>query len=291
MKNKLILSIISAIFMVVGISGQDQDSQQTKSHKCEQDPCEHGPKFAPQRGDFTAQMLFGRGAFATTNLNYVPGSYVSSILNNNGGSINGAAPYVGDVSSNYNDVSNMAGAEFRYYTGNKFAIKISGGAILRNTPYKVNIPAVLATDGSTVLIPGYEAVDATEEAEVQLSLGGEFLLKTKNERLFPYVGFALPFDYARKSIFTPASIDSSGGVTIVDTGARHYEVTAFSVQAIAGVDYYIAKDLFFGFEIKPMSYTYASSIKSAAPELRNLEAENSTVSFFAQYSFKLGFKF
>jgi hypothetical protein len=284
MKNKIILGILLAAFTVVGMSAQDKDSQLTKAqqHECDE-LCDHSPKFAPQRGDFTAQMLFGRGAFANNGYYYVPSSNTSNI--------SGAAPYVDDVSSNYNNVGNMAGAEFRYYTSDKFAIKFSGGAILRNTPYQVNVPGVPDLINGGWLIPGYSVVDSSEEAELQISLGGEFLLKTKNERLFPYVGFALPMDYARLSLFTPPTIDPSGNVTISDSGARHYEVTAFTVQAIAGVDYYIAKDLFFGFEIKPASYTYASSIKSSAPELRNLEVENSTVSFFAQYYFKLGFKF
>ena len=283
MKNNIILGFLLAIFTVVGVNAQDKDSQQTKDYTCKQDTCTHAPKFAPQRGDFTAQMLFGRGAYLNNGLGYVPPSGTSSI--------NGYAPYVNDVSSNDNNVSNMAGAEFRYYVSNKFAIRFSGGAILRNSPYQVNIPAVIEPTTGDVLIPGYQHTDATEEAELQFSLGGEFLLKTKNERLFPYVGFALPFDYARRSVFTPATIDASGNVSLPDTGARHYEITAFSVQAVAGVDYYIAKDLFFGFDIKPISYTYAYNVKSAAPELRNLDAENSTVSFFAQYSLKVGFKF
>ena len=287
MKNKIIFSILLAVFTVVGMSAQDKDSQQTEAqkHRCDE-LCDHSPKFAPQRGDFTAQMLFGRGFFATDNFNLafaVPTSGTNTVT--------GTIPYVGDIDSNWNDVSNMAGAEFRYYTSDKFAIKFSGGAILRNTPYQVNVPGVPDLINGGMLIPAYSVVEATEEAELQFSLGGEFLLKTKNERLFPYVGFALPFDYARKSVFLPPTIDESGNVDTGDTGDRHYEVTAYSVQAIAGVDYYIAKDLFFGFEIKPMSYTYALSIKSPAPELRNLEVENSTVSFFAQYSFKLGFKF
>jgi hypothetical protein len=287
MKNNIILAFLLTIFTVVGMSAQDKDSQPAKDghHSCSA-LCDHAPKFAPQRGDFTAQMLFGRGAFMNDGLYLVP--------NSNASTISGAAPYVSDVSANDNNVSNMTGAEFRYYLSDKFAVKFSGGAILRNTPYQVNIPTVYDASGSTVLIPGYSAVDATEEAELQVSIGGEFLLKTKNERLFRYVGFALPFDYARRSVFTPPSIEfnsNGNSVSIPDTGARHYEVTAYSVQAIAGADYYIAKGLFFGFEIKPVSYTYASSIKSAAPELRNLEAENSTVSLFAQYSFKLGFKF
>ena len=288
MKKNIILGFFLTIFTVVGMKAQDNYSQPTKAkHECKDASC-CGSEFAPKRGDFTAQMLFGRGAFINSGLkNYVPSSGT--------GSISGYAPVVNDVNSNDNNVSNMAGAEFRYYASNKFAIRFSGGAILRNSPYQVNIPTVYDTDGSTVLIPGYQHTDATEEAELQFSIGGEFLLKTKNDRLFPYVGFALPFDYARRSVFTPAEItyDSNGniGVSVPDTGARHYEITAFSVQAVAGVDYYIAKDLFFGFDIKPLSYTYAYNVKSAAPELRNLDAENSTVSFFAQYSLKVGFKF
>ena len=144
---------------------------------------------------------------------------------------------------------------------------------------------------SNNVIPAYGEVDATEEVEMNLSIGAEFLFKTKNERLFPYLGFNLPFDYARRSVFTPQTIDEEGNVTIHDTGARHIEITALSFQAVAGADYYIAKDLFFGFEVKPVSFTYAYSINSPAPELNNLEAENSTVSFFAQFNFKLGFKF
>lgn len=292
MKKNIILGFVLAIFTVVGINAQDKDSQKT-DHVCTTTCCvDQGPKFAPQKGDFTAQMLFGRGAFANYGVYMVPSSYTSSIVTTTtGGTISGQEPYIQDVSANDNDVSNMIGAEFRYYTSNKFAIKASAGAIIRNTPYAVNIPAVVNSATNAVIIPGYSAVDATEEAEMQITIGGEFLLKTKNERLFPYVGFALPFDYARKSIFTPASISETGSVTVIDTGARHYEVYAFSAQAVAGVDYYIAKDIFFGFEIKPVSYTYAASIKSAAPELRNLEIENSTVSLFANFNAKVGFKF
>ena len=277
MKKNIILGFVLTIFTIVSINAQDKDSKQNCN------TCEDVVKYAPEKGDFTAQMLFGRGAFLNSPNVYVPSS--------NSTGISGEGPYVNDINSNDNDISNMIGAEFRYYATDKFAIKLSGGAILRNTPYVVNIPGVRNSDNSDWIIPPYASVDATEEAEVNVSIGGEFLFETKNNRLFPYVGFALPFDYARRSVFVPTQIDESGNVTIVDNGARHVEITAFGVQAIAGVDYYLAKDVFFGFEIKPLSYTYALSVKSPAPELHNLKAENSTVSLFAQFSFKLGFKF
>ncbi|WP_456378741.1 BT1926 family outer membrane beta-barrel protein [Lutibacter sp.] len=279
MKKNIILGILLALFTVVSISAQNKDSNQN----CKTDSCDVVVKYAPEKGDFTAQMLFGRGAFLNSLNLSVPSSGTDPV--------SGAAPYVNDVSSNDNAVSNMIGAEFRYYATDRFAIKVSGGAILRNTPYVINTPGVPDTVNGGWILPPYNAVEATEEAEVNFSLGAEFLFNTKNDRLFPYVGFALPFDYARRSVFTPPYIDEAGNVILPDTGTRHVEITAFGVQAIAGVDYYIAKDLFFGFEIKPVSYTYAYSIKSPAPGLRDLAADNGTLSFFARFNFKIGFKF
>ncbi|UMB53160.1 hypothetical protein MKD41_12545 [Lutibacter sp. A64] len=289
MKNKIILSILLATFTVVGMSAQDKDSHK-KGDKKECKECNDTPRFAPQKGDFTAQMLFGQGNFANYTL-YVPSSSASNPSSSSASTIYSSPLYVGEVSANDNSITNMTGAEFRYYVSNKIALKASGALILRNTPYQVNTPGVFDTANNVWIIPEYGSVDATEQTQAQFSIGAEFLLKTKNERLFPYVGVNLPFDYARGSVFTPAHIDALGNVTIPDTGSRHYEVVAYSAQAIAGVDYYIAKGLFLGFEIKPISYTYATSVKSPAPELSNLEVENSTFSMFAQYNFKVGFKF
>ena len=288
MKNKIILSILLATFTVVGMSAQDKDSHK-KGDKQECKECKDAPRFAPKKGDFTAQMLFGQGNFANYSL-YVPSSSNSNPTT--GSSTVYSSPlYVNEVSANSNSITNMTGAEFRYYTSDKIALKVSGGLILRNTPYQVNTPGVYDTTNNVWIVPEYESVDATEQTRAQFSIGAEFLLKTKNERLFPYVGVNLPFDYARGSVFTPAHIAADGTVSIPDTGSRHYEVVAYSAQAIAGVDYYVAKGLFIGFEIKPLSYTYATSVKSPAPELSNLEVENSTFSMFAQYNFKVGFKF
>lgn len=274
MKKYLILCFI-LVGALTGVTAQDKDSSQD----CEGAPCEH--VYAPQKGDFTAAMLFGRGAYLNGGL-VVPSSYDD---------VSGEAPYDNTVSTNENSITNMVGVEGRYYTSNKFAITLSGGAILRNTPAKLAIPEVTDVNGNQ-LIPGYEAVVADERIDVNVSVGGQWLFNTKNDRLFPYVGFALPFDYARRSLYDPTvTVDGSGNVNITDLGARHVDITAFGVQAVAGVDYFIAKDVFLGFDVKPVSYSYAMSVKTPGPGLYNLESETNTVSFFAQFSFKLGFKF
>lgn len=270
MKKYLILCFILT-FALTSVNAQDKDS---KNHDCEN--CDQSAKFAPKKGDFTAAMVFGRGAYLNGGLT-VPSSNI----------VSGETAYDNTVNANNNSITNMVGAEGRYYVGNKFALTLSGGAILRNNPGVLPIPGVPNTN-----VPTYAGVDASENVSVNLTVGAQWMFTTKNERLFPYLGFALPFDYARQSLFTEVIIDDNNNITLPALlGTRQADISAFGVQAVAGVDYYIAKDLFFGFDIKPVSYTYIASVKTPGSGLLNLETENNTVSFFAQYSFKLGFKF
>lgn len=270
MKKYLILCFIIA-FTLTSVNAQDKDS----NHKCED--CDQGAKFAPKKGDFTVAMVFGRGAYINGGGLTVPSSNI----------VGGESAYDNTVNANNNSITNMVGAEGRYYIGNKFALTLSGGAILRNTPGVLPIPGVPNTN-----VPTYAGVDASENVSVNATVGGQWMFPTKNERLIPYLGFALPFDYARQSLFTEVIIDDNNNITTPALlGTRQADVTAFGVQAVAGVDYYIAKDFFFGFDIKPVSYTYITSVKAPGSGLMNLESENNTVSFFAQFSAKIGFKF
>lgn len=259
MKKYLILCFIFVFALTA--NAQDKDSD----HTCKDGAC-CASEFAPKKGDFTAAMVFGRGAYLNGGLS-VPSSNAN---------VPGDGPYANDISANDNRITNMVGAEFKYYTSSKFAITARGGAILRYTPEQLGIPAV----GS---IPGYDAVVARENAAISFELGGQWILKTKNDRLFPYIGFGLPFDYARASEFDPTPL--------VDEGPRHAEITSYGVQAVAGVDYYVLKDVFLGFDINPISYAYSVSKKSPGSGLMDLKADTDTVSFFAQFSFKVGFKF
>ena len=268
MKKYLILCFI--LTFALSVNAQDKDS----NHDCE--GCDQSAKFAPKKGDFTAAMVFGRGAYLNGGLT-VPSSNI----------VSGETAYDNTVNANNNSITNMVGAEGRYYIGNKFALTLSGGAILGNNPGVLPIPGVPNTN-----VPTYAGVDASENVSVNATIGAQWMFKTKNERLIPYLGFALPFDYARQSLFTEVIIDDNNTITTPALlGTRQADISAFGVQAVAGVDYYIAKDLFFGFDIKPVSYTYIASVKSPGSGLLKLESENNTVSFFAQYSFKLGFKF
>lgn len=245
--------------------------------------------FGPAKGDFSGAVLFGRGNFLTTGLDVplAPGT-------NTGWYVSGSAPYQNSVEAGYADVSNMAGVEGRYFLTNRFALKLSGGAIIRSTPPRDNMPAVILYNSpNATWIPYYYAVQKDERVDLNLNLGVDYIFpSTRFERVFPYVGANIPFMYGRRTLYDPTiTTDVYGNPVVTDIGMRHAEVVGFGLQAVAGVDYYISKGLYFGFEFKPVSYVYAFNSKIPAPGLEALKADTHTWSFFSQIYCKLGFNF
>jgi len=250
---------------------------------------EETASFGPAQGDFSGAVLFGRGSFLVTGLDVTPAPY-----NNTSWTVPGTSPYLNAVEAGYNDVSNMLGIEGKYYFSNKFALKISGGAIYRGTPPRDNMPGVIDPNSpNAAWIPYYNAVIQDERVDANFNLGADFIFPSKKyDRVFPYVGVNIPFMYGRRSQFDPTIVtNSDGSFYIADVGVRHTEIIGLGLQATAGIDYYLAKGFFIGFEFKPISYVYAYNRKIPAPGLEVLEADTHTWSFFSQIYFKLGFNF
>jgi opacity protein-like surface antigen len=255
---------------------------------CAQDDAE---SFGPAAGDFSGAVLFGTGSFLDAWPNLV---IPSAPYNNSSWSVSGYAPYQSTVEANYNYISNMVGVEGRFFVTNRIALKMSGGAIYRGTPPRDNLPGVIDPNSpNAAWIPYYEAVQQDESVDFNFNLGGDFIFPSKKfERIFPYVGANIPLLYGRRTQFDPTiTFESDGSFVIADVGMRHVEVVGFGLQAVAGVDYYIAKGLYFGFEFKPISYVYAFNRKFPAPGLEPLEADTHTWSVFSQIYCKLGFRF
>jgi hypothetical protein len=245
--------------------------------------------FGPAKGDFSGAVLFGRGSFLSTGLD-VP----SAPYNNTGWTVSGSAPYLNSVEAGYNDVSNMLGVEGKYYFSNKFALTISGGAIYRGTPSRASLPSVIDPNApNAAWIPAYNAVVLDERIDASFNLGADFIFPSKKyDRIFPYVGANIPIMYGKRSQFDPTIVtNSDGSFYIADVGVRQAEIVGFGLQSVAGIDYYIAKGFFFGFEFKPISFVYSFNRKAPAPGLEVLEADTHTWSFFSQIYCKIGFNF
>jgi len=246
--------------------------------------------FVPEAGDFSAAILFGRGNFLNSGLT-VPSAPGGNTFWN----VSGQAPFNNTIDANLNSVNNIVGAEMRYFLMSNIALKLSGGAIIRNTPDRGNLPSVIDPNGpNAVWIPAYNAVMADNQVDINLNLGGEYHFATKYNRLSPYAGLTIPFYYGRRSEYDPTindALDPSAPGYIVDVGVRHAELVGFGVQGVAGVDYYLMEGFYFGFEIKPVSYVYAYTSKIPAPGLDPLKADNHSWSFFSQTFLKIGFRF
>jgi hypothetical protein len=253
---------------------------------CAQDATE---SFGPAAGDFSGAVLFGRGSFLTTGLD-VP----SAPSTNYYWSVPGSAPYLNTVEANYTDVTNMVGVEGRYFFTDRIALKVSGGAIIRSTPPRDFVPGYIDPNSpNATWIPNYNAVVQDQRVDFNFNVGGEYVFPSKKfERMFPYVGANIPFMYGRRTLYDPTiTYNSDGSFVITDIGLRNAEIFGFGLQAVAGVDYYIAKGLYFGFELKPVSYIYAYNKKIPAPGLESLQADTHTFTFFSQIYLKLGFRF
>ena len=269
------ITILAALLlgMLGGVYAQDSESSTED--------------YAPAAGDLSGAILFGRGNFLMPSEDlWVPSSAYSTVP--------GFSPWNQTVGTS-NNVGNIVGIEARYFLLQNIALKLSGNALISATPAQGNSEAVVVEgmDGNPVVIPAHQAVDAESTADININLGGEYHFSSKYKRLFPYAGVTLPFYYARRSVYNPTvTVQESGEITIADEfGFRHAEVVGFGAQAVGGVDYYLLEGLYFGFEIKPVSYVYSYSTLLPAPGLGGLQADNHSISFFSQTFLKVGFRF
>jgi len=275
-----------------------------------QDSTKQAPvSFTPKKGDFSGAILFGRGNFITSGLNVpvsptltatpsssAPGGYIYNW------NVGGTSPANNTIDVNDNNVTNIVGAEMRYFLTDQIALKLSGGGIVRNNPSYVNKPGFIVTDPVTGLpvtsnaawLPAYNAIKADNQTDVNINIGAEKHFKTKYNKLSPYAGITIPIYYGRRSQYDPTIDDTkepTDPMYIVDVGVRRAELVGYGLQTVAGVDYYLLEGFYFGFELKPVSFVYAYTTTRPAPGLPVQKADTQTLSFFSQTFLKIGFKF
>ena len=277
MKKIIALSIILLGSLAVNAQSTDQDDMTNK--------------YDTQKGDFSAAVLFGRGNFFSSNLGTPPAPPQQGEW-----TVPGDAPRADFISANDNSASNIIGIEGRYFLESNIALKASFGAIIRDTPSRVNVESQsddLSGDvNNQVLIPNYAAVKENNQVDLNLNIGGEYHFDSRFERVSPYGGLTVPFYYARRSMYNPSITSALDGTPqVADIGNRHTELIGTGAQLVAGLDFELLEGLYIGIETKPVSYIYSYSTKSPGPGLENLESDSHTFSFFVQNFLKLGFRF
>ncbi|UAM96783.1 hypothetical protein K8354_10615 [Polaribacter litorisediminis] len=223
--------------------------------------------YKPTKKEFTVGINLGRGTFLSSG----------SVMD--GASVSGQPTY-NAVNLNGNDALNMIGAEVRYFLSTKWALSFSGGLAFSNTPASINIPAV----GS---FPAYDAVVEDIRFDVSYSVGALYFFDyKKNNRLMPYLGFLVPVNHSNRSTFDP-SVGANGELSL---GAATVEVSGVGLQAVAGIDYFLTENIYFGLSIKPVSFMYINNTRYPAPGLFSRKVSNTSISSFVQPLLRIGFK-
>jgi opacity protein-like surface antigen len=258
--------IFLTLLFLASISIQAQDSIEIAVIK--------EKSYKPTKKNFTVGINLGNSSFLRTGLRI-----------NNGSAISGE-PTLNPVNVNSNSATNMVGAEVRYFLSKKWAITLSGGVLFSNTPADLAIPAVLDANNE-MLIPGYNAVVADTRLDISYSLGALYFFDYKrNQRLMPYLGFLIPVNHSNRSLYDPTT-NADGTVSL---GTSTVEIGAIGLQAVAGIDYFLTENIFFGLSIQPVSFMFIKNARYPAPGLFSRKINNTSFSSFVQPMLKIGFK-
>jgi len=222
--------------------------------------------FIPEAGDISVALILGRANFFS-GVTVPPSPGVNASW-----TVSTGATAVYPINEFSNETSNMVGVEIRYYLLDRIALKLSGGAIMEDTPPVVNIPSYNDPDApNSTWIPQYNSVQGNNNVNLNVNIGAERRKETKFERLQLYYGLTVPLYFSRYSYYDPAiyffadinyattSYSSSVDGDFIytqDIGWRHGTLSGFGAQVVTGADYYLLDGFFIGFEIKPISWIY-----------------------------------
>jgi hypothetical protein len=236
-----------------------------------QDQTENDNDYAPKQHDITVSVNFGIGSHL--------------------GKLNAPQPDLSQYSLSapmtaWFEKKPILDVEGRWFFLEKWALKLTGGLSLGYNPSYEDVPGVQQGDQfNTGDIPAYKSVLAKDNLQYSVGLGVDRYFATKSDRIFLRAGLEGGFAYARAS-----TIDNKG-VEPSYLGATVAEAYAFRVAPVVGLDYFFAKQLFAGIDVRPVAYQY--SIYSERPQvgLKSIASDNHAFSFIAQPTIKLGFRF
>jgi len=132
-------------------------------------------------------------------------------------------------------------------------------------------------------IPSYEAVAERQKVSYRIYVGASYYLPFKAvPALKPYVGGRVAFGYAN---------DIANKDDYTSMGRSVAETMSLGVAAVAGIDYFVAKDFFVGVAVNALDYTYGYTAYRPQEGLANLGADTHHIGFLAHPLLKVGFLF
>jgi hypothetical protein len=224
--------------------------------------------FAPGKNDFTVSVNFGVGSYIGKS---APAPDLSSYSL--------SAPM-----TSWFDKKPLLDVEGRWFVTDKWALKLTGSFAFGYNPAYREVTGT-ADPGSFEPgdIPTYNAVPSSDNIQYSVGVGGERYFSTKSDRLYLRLGGEFGYAYGRVSV---NGVDSEAYL-----GASIGEAYSFRVAPVTGVDYFFAKRLFVGIDIRPIAYQYSVYGERPQAGLKLLSSDNHSFAFISQPTVKLGFRF
>ncbi len=215
----------------------------------------------PEKNDVMLSVNFGVSSFLGTS---APAPNSSSYSN--------SAPTGGW----FEKTPNLT-VEGRWFMSEKWAWKLTGGFAFSTSPEYSEVTGIAGE------IPTYKSVPAANNLQFSLGLGADYYLPARWNKLLLRVGPECVFGYGREIKNAVDSEDYMGS----SIGGAY----AFSLAPVFGADYFVSPNLFLGFDVRAVEYTY--SIYSVRPQagLGLLSSDNHSFAALARPTIKLGIRF
>lgn len=250
-------------------------------------------EFAPKKGSYQFSLVFGKGQFINENTSYLLPAYNATSVGLPGGSSSESgspATYLRLGSINNNSVVNMAGVQGRYFVTDQIEVNAMVSMNINHTPKVHYIEG--DNEVKDMPIPNYKWVDGTYSNNYLAQVGANYWFKTRNPRLFPYLGVAAGGALATITTERPYTGTEVNGdpIEIYSASSRAGNAWAVSGAIVMGVDYSIAQGLTLGLEVQPFAYTY-SAVSIEPTGFSKFTASNHEYRIFQMPMLKLGIRF
>jgi outer membrane protein W len=195
--------------------------------------------------------------------------------------------------STENSVTNMIGAEVKYFLTNQIAFRLSGGGSIQSNPSRDAVSGVEDPSGEYdpgTYLPAYSMSEGHTKQQYFLDLGTDYYFSTST-RVNPYAGIQFNGSYAQMELFDGFSGLDNNNEVIPTKDTRKGEAFAWGGSLVGGADYYLAEGFFIGIEIKAFNYMYVGKKIYPQSGMEPQTADNHNWMFLSQPSLKLGFSF
>jgi hypothetical protein len=253
-------------------------------------------EFAPKKGNLQFSLILGNGFYfpgENSLSKLLPANNATQIGIGQAGQNESENPgvYLNIGGLNNNSIVNMAGVEAKYFISNRIDINMSFAMDINLTPKRDYFEG--DTTVTDMIIPGYKYINAEMTNKWYATIGSNYYFKTKNSRIFPYLGVQAGYLMGWIGVNRPyTGVENAEGdpVEIYSGSNRSGQMIGISGSFVSGIEYNLAEGVNIALEVNPFSYQFGS-IQLKPAGMDSYVANSQQFRLFMNPHLKLGFRF